>query len=251
MKNEKFDRLIAGVLTAIVTLLLLVLLFVGGVGMDRSQLAASSIPEPTSDEEFFIETEPLVEDAGEPDVAETEETEPAPTEQGEPEPAETDNDKVVVQGENPKPAPQREKPIVQSKPSPVKATEPTKQPDKKESKATSKVASGFSGKNGKPSCVAGGFGTGGKGTTSVRGTSRGRSMLSCPHPSVTLKNKVVITVSVQVTEQGTVTSAKASGAADSRLLRACEQAARQSKWTPKVGAGTVAGSIVFTITPKL
>lgn len=252
MKSENFDRLIAGIATAVVVLLLLLALFFGSIGIDRNALAQASIPEPAEEEEIFIEPMEIVPQVGDPDETVTDENlEEAPSEQGEPEPAETDNDKVVVPGENPNPAPQRDKPIVQQKESPVKAVDPPRQPNKDAQKATSSVAKGFSGKNGKPDGKAGGFGTGGKGTASVHGVSRGREMLSCPKPSVALKNKVTVVVNVTVREDGTVASAKATGSASSDIRSECERKARQSKWTPKVGAGVVHGTITFNITPKL
>lgn len=243
----------AGMATAVVVALLLLWLFCGSIRWDRAALAQASTPETATiipeEEEFFIEPEPTIEDKGEEDAPELPQQE-APTEQGEPEPAPENNERVVVKGDNPKPAPIREKPVTQKQESPVKATTPPKS-DKPEQKVTSKLATGFSGKNGKPDGKAGGFGTGGTGTASVHGQSRGRQMMSCPHPSVALKNKVVIVVNVSVREDGTVASAKASGSAEQYLRQACEQAAMKSKWTPKPGAGTVQGTITFTIIPKL
>ncbi len=249
MKTENYHRTLAAVITMIVVALLLILLFTGSMSWDRRALAEASIPEIESDEEYFIEPE-IIQDKGEEDAPEIEDQTEAPTEQGEPEKAETESEKVVVPGKNPEPAPQREKPVTQKQPSPVKATEPPKS-DKPASKVTSSMAGAFSGKNGKPDGKAGGFGTGGTGTASVKGTSRGREMLSCPRPSVALKNKVTIVVNVQVNEAGQVVSAKASGSAEKYLRDACVAAARQSRWTPKPGVGTVAGTITFTITPKL
>lgn len=251
MKNEKSDRLIAGVITAVVVLLLLLMLFLVSIGPERNALAEASIPEPAQDEEIFIEPMEMVPDVGDPEETDVnEELQEAPAEQGEPEPAEVENDKVIVPGDNPEPAPQREKPVTQKQESPVKATPPPKT-DKPAQKVTSVNADGFSGKNGKTDGKTGGFGTGGTGTASVHGVSRGREMLSCPKPQVALKNPVTVTVNIMVRADGTVASAKASGAADAAILRACEQKALQSKWTPKLGAGDVAGKITFNIKPKL
>lgn len=242
----------AGIGTAAVVALILILLFLGSVTRDRAALAEASIAEPMEDEVFIepVEEPELLEEKGEEDAPNLPEMEEAPSEQGEPEPAPVDNERRIVNGENTKPAPQVEKPITQKHPSPVKATEPPKS-NKPDQKVTSKVAKGFSGRNGKPDGKAGGFGTGGKGTASVRGNSRGRSMLSCPRPSVALKQQVTIVVSVQVSEDGRVVKASASGGAAQYLRDACVQAARQSRWTPKPGAGTVAGTITFTIIPKV
>lgn len=250
MKQEQFDRVVAGLATVIILALIFLWLFLGSLRWDSLALThTAQANQPPEEEEFFIEPE-ILEDKGEEDAPEIADQQEAPAEQGEPEKAETESDKTIVRGENPNPAPQREKPVVQKQPSPVKAVEPPKT-DKKESKVSSKMAKGFSGKNGKAGGKAGGFGTGGTGTASVKGVSRGRQMLSCPKPSVALKNKVTITVTISVREDGTVASAKASGGAERYLLKACEDAARKSKWTPKVGAGTVSGTITFTITPKV
>lgn len=253
MTHNTYDRLIAATITTILVALILIWLFISSVRWDREALAQASVPEIEPEEEFFIEPEPLIQDKGEEDAPDLKNQEEAPTEQGEPEKVETpqqESQKVVVPGTNEKPAPQREQPVTQKQPSPVKTTPPPKT-DKKESKVSSTVANAFSGKNGKPDGKAGGFGTGGTGTASVNGTSKGRKMESCPKPSVALKSKVTITVNVQIDESGHVVSAKAGGSAEQYLRTACEQAARKSKWTAKPGAGTVAGTITFTITPKL
>lgn len=252
MKQQQNDRLVAGIITALLTALILVGLFVGGMTFDRQTLAESSTPEIQPDEEYFIEPLPIVEDPGEPDIDNSaEQQEEAPTEQGEPEPAPVENNKVVVNGENTKQPPvQRPMPVTQTKESPVKVV-PPKKTDKPDSKVTSKVANAFSGKNGAVGGKPGGTGTGGTGTASVSGSSRGRSMLGCPKPDVAIKQRVVISVNVTINEAGNVVSAHATGGAAQYLRTACEQAARHARWTPMKGAGTVAGVITFTITPKM
>lgn len=255
MTQHTYDRILAGTITAILVALLLIWLFIAGVRIDREALAEASVPELTEpEEEYFIEPEPLIqEEKGEEDAPEIKNQQEAPTEQGEPEKVEKpeqESEKTIVPGPNPKPAPQREQPVTQKQPSPVQTTPPPKT-DKQESKVKSTMANQFSGKNGKPDGKTGGFGTGGTGSASVAGKSKGRKMESCPHPSVALKTKVIITVNVQIAENGTVVSAKGSGSAEKYLITACENAAMKSRWTAKPGAGTVAGTITFTITPKL
>lgn len=66
---------------------------------------------------------------------------------------------------------------------------------------------------------------------------------------MTLRNKTTVTVSVVIDSDGNVISAKASGGASASIRRACEQAAKGAKWSPKKGAGETRGSISFTITP--
>lgn len=252
MTQQTYDRIIAAVITAVIASLILIALFMSGMSFERDALSQNtSTEQPMEEEEFFIEPLPLVEDPGEPDpeVADAGAQE-APAEQGEPDPAPVDNNKIVVNGENDKPAPQRPKPITQTKPSPVKVTEP-KKTDKPESRVTSKVASGFAGKNGAVDGKPGGQGTGGVGTSAVKGSSRGRGFISCPKPNVSLKQKVVIVVNVTINENGNAISARATGSAERYLRVACEQAALKSKWDPKKGAGNVQGVITFTITPKL
>lgn len=161
MKQQQNDRLVAGIITALLTALILVGLFVGGMTFDRQALAESSTPEIQPDEEYFIEPLPIVEDPGEPDIDNSaEQQEEAPTEQGEPEPAPVENNKVVVNGENTRQPPvQRPMPVTQTKESPVKVV-PPKKTDKPDSKVTSKVANAFSGKNGAVGGKPGGTGTG-------------------------------------------------------------------------------------------
>ena len=155
MRRENKDRMIAACGTALLTGLLLLVLFTGSIGWDRAVLSAVSIPEEQSDEELFIDPELI--DLGE---LETEKTDaPAPSEVGEPEKAETDNREPIERGENPKAAPAVEKKVTQTHESPVKATEPS-QSEKERKKVTSKVANSFSGKNGNPDGKPGGKGSG-------------------------------------------------------------------------------------------
>lgn len=246
--REKKDSVIAAAITFLVALLILLVLFIGGMRYDRALLAESSIPEQIpeeEEEELFIDPELL--DLGEENAISNDA--PAPAFKGEPELAEEDKAEVVEPGENKKPAPPLPKHVTQKKESPVKATEPSAT-DKERSKATSSVAKGFSGRNGvtdgqsSQSVGSGGTGLG------VQGNARGRTFIDCPKPDVTLRHKTVVTVNIVVDAAGKVISASAAGSASADIRRKCEQAARQARWTEKKGAGETRGTITFTITPK-
>lgn len=242
-KDHKADW-IAAIVTFIAILIILLFLFFGSISFDRALLASSSIPEMQSDEELFIE--PELTDLGEPDAINNDA--PAPAFKGEPEPAETDQTKLVVPGDNPKPAPPVEKLISSTKESDVKTTTPSVTKEEK-SKVTSSIAKGFSGRNGASEGTSGNSGSGGTGS-GVSGNANGRTFLGCPVPDVTLRNKTIVTVNVVINADGKVISASASGSADASIRKKCEAAARNAKWSAKKGAGETRGSIRFTIVPK-
>ncbi|MDE7437992.1 MAG: hypothetical protein K2M93_05850 [Muribaculaceae bacterium] len=246
MKQEQKDKSIAAAITFVVMLLIILSLFFGKVSFDREQLAAASTPEISmEEEELFLEPE-ILKPLGEEDAVVNDA--PAKAFKGEPEPAETDNTKLVVKGENPKPAPPVEKHITTTKESPVKTTEPTITNEEKQ-KVTSTVANAFSGRNGATEGTNGNNGAGGSGL-GISGNASGRTFLGCPKPDVTLRNKTTVTVSVVIDAEGKVISATASGGASAAIRRACEQAARGAKWSAKKGAGESRGTITFTITPR-
>ena len=246
MTQEQKDKSIAAAITFVVMLIIILLLFLGGVTYDRQLLAESSTPEISiEEEELFLEPE-IIKPLGEEDA--TVQDAPAKAFKGEPEKAETENTKLVVKGDNPKPAPPVDKLVTTTKESPVQATEPSISKEEKQ-KVTSTVANAFSGRNG---ASEGSNGTAGSGGTGIGITvnASGRTFLGCPKPDVTLRNKTVVTVSVVIDAEGKVISATASGGATAAIRRACEQAARGAKWSAKKGAGESRGSITFTITPK-
>lgn len=249
--NSRHDKYIAAAVTFIVTLLLLLFLWFGGLHFDRSLLAASSTPEIaplTMDEELFIEPE-IMRDLGEPDAVAHDEA--APVIKGTPEQAESENTKLVVPGKNPKPAPAEPKKISTKKENPVKTTEPSKT-DEEKKKVTSKLAGKFSPHNGAESGKSGSSGAGGTGV-GVSGSVAGRTFKGCPKPSVELQNKVVVEVRVTINAEGRVTSATARskrGNPSATILRACEQAARGARWNEDPNTPSARGSITFTITPR-
>ncbi len=244
MERQKKDSFIAAGITFVVMLAILLFLFFSGISFYRELLAEQPKPELLEEEEIFLEPE-ILRERGEENAVHHHA--PAPAFQGEPEPAETDNTKIVVPGENPKPAPPIEKKVTTHKESPVKATEPTVTKEEKQ-KVTSSVAKGFSGRNGTPEGNAGTDGAGGTGL-GIQGNANGRTFKGCPTPNVSLRHKTTIKVSVVIDADGNVISATASGGSSADIRRACEQAARGAKWSAKKGAGETRGTITFTITP--
>lgn len=248
MKREDKDRAIAAGLTFFVALILLLVLFFGGISYDRQLLAESSTPELMPvEEELFIEPE-LV-DLGE-EASVTQHTKSAPTLKGEPEPAPEDHVEIVEPGEKPKPvAKPVAKEVTQKKESKVQKEEPSLT-DKERQKATSSVANKFAPKNGQPEgSDKGTSGAGGDGV-GVSGNANGRTFISCPKPDVALRQKTVVKVNVVIDAEGKVTEASATGSADASIRRKCEAAAKQARWSAKKGATSTRGSITFIITPR-
>ncbi len=248
MKREDKDRAIAAGLTFFVALILLLVLFFGGISFDRQMLAESSTPELMPvEEELFIEPE-LV-DLGE-EASVNQNSKPAPSLKGEPAPAPEDHVEIVEPGVKPDPV---VKPVVkevtQKKESKVQKEEPSLT-DKERQKATSSVANKFAPKNGQTEgSDKGTSGAGGEGV-GVSGNANGRSFISCPKPDVALRHKTIVKVNVVIDAEGKVIEATATGSADANIRRKCEAAAKQARWSAKKGATSTRGSITFTITPR-
>ncbi len=245
MTRQQKDKTIAAAITFVAMLIIIVALFLGGISFDSEQTAVKPVAELMPDEELFLEPE-ILKDLGEENAVRQDA--PAEAFKGEPEHAETDNTKLVVKGDNQKPAPPVDKLVTTKKESPVQATEPSISKEEKQ-KVTSSVAKGFSSRNGSSEGKSGSSGAGGTGM-GITGSASGRTFKGCPKPDVTLRNKTTVTVSVVIDSDGNVISAKASGGASASIRRACEQAAKGAKWSPKKGAGETRGSISFTITPR-
>lgn len=244
-QNRRRDSLLAAAITCAVAALLLLILFCCSMRMDRSMTAAAATPElMADDEETFLEPELL--DLGEEQSDATDEA--APSLAGEPEKGEKVAPTPVVRGENPQPAPPKEKPVTQKASSPVKATEPpaTK---KEERKALNPAAGKFTATNGDRVGKPDGAASGGEGV-GITGSARGRTFLGCDKPRTSLRFKTVITVDVTVDAGGRVTAASARSGADAAIRRECERAARTARWSAKKGAGETRGTITFTITPR-
>lgn len=252
MNNSRRDSTIAAAVTILAALIIFIFLYWGKIGLPRQVMAEASTPEIAAmtdeDDELFIE--PQLIDPGEPE-AETKDA-PAPVQQGTPEVVPEPDPKVVrpvLKGDNPKPAPPKEKLTTQTRTQPVKSEAPSAT-DQEVKKVQSKTAGAFSPDNGHPSgrdASAGSQGT----STGISGNSDGWKFEGCPAPKVTLRNRTVITVRVTVNSSGKVTSATASGG-NATLRAACEAAARQARWRPLDPANTrtAKGTITFTITPK-
>lgn len=248
LTNDKKDSIIALGVTILVTLLMLLALIFTGLTYDE-RLAKSETATPMEEEEIFLEPELLLpqdKSVGEPDAANQDA--PAPEVKGEPEPAPAEQPHTAVSGDNPNPAPQKPKQVTQEKPSAVESTTPSK------SKEEEKVASSMAGKfKGNPGLAEGKFDSNAgssESSTGITGKMSGRQFLGCPAPDVTLSHRTVVTVAIQVDAEGKVTTAKASGATDSSILKKCEQAALQAKWSAKKGATSARGTITFTIIPR-
>lgn len=251
MNRKKKDSIIAAAVTFTVALIVLLWLYFGGMTFDRAMLANVSTAEiqTPEEEELFLEPE-LVQDLGEPDAVTHDE--PAPAFKGEPEKAEEENTKLNVPGKSEKPAPPVEKPVTQTKPSAVQATEPPKN-DEDKKKVSSKMANKFTAQNGSTAGTSGNTGAGGAGV-GVSGSVTGRTFKGCPVPkNLELRNKVVVEVRVTINSAGKVTAATArskSGSPSQAILNACKQAALQARWSEDPDTPSANGTLTFTITPK-
>lgn len=245
LRTEYKDRILAGVVTTLVVLLLLLVLFVGKVGWSRATLAEASMPEEGQEEEIeFLEPE-LLPNAGQEDVKESRQD--APPTSGMPEQVREENRRISEPKPQPAKAPSKERMATQKAPSPV--AEPKRKGEEEKKKATQAVAGKFNQNNG---LTEGKFDSAGSAGTSVGvdGHMNGRQFLGCPKPDVSLSHKTVVRVSIIVDASGKVTSASAGGGASAAIRRACEAAARQARWSAKEGAPFTRGSITFTITPR-
>lgn len=251
MAENKITRpqIIAGAVTAVAVLLILLLLFAGSMRFERDALAKSSMPEEIDPEELFLEPELM--DLGE--TAPTEETDiAAPSPLGEPEQAPEVSNEKIDPGPAPEAKPDAQTLVKQTTPSAVKIPD-TKQTDKPESKISQTVASKFGGSNGKPDGKNGSSGAGSTGN-GVSGSVTGRTFKGCPLPTgLKLKETVKVVISVTVDASGRVTSAtyKSGNAASAAIRRACEASARQARWSEKPGAADQKGTLTFTIVPKI
>lgn len=239
------DSAIAASVTMVFALVLLLVLYFGKIGFSRPDSASVSTPEIASDE-LFLEPEllDLGEDNSEKEIA------AAPAAQGTPEvkPEEKPVASPVVKGENEKPAPPKERRITSNRPSKVKAEESPKT-DKEKRKARDLTAGAFSPDNGSVNGRNNSSGSGGTGAR-ISGYADGREFISCPKPSVRLRNRTVIKVRVTVNADGAVTEARAISGADASLKEACRRAALGARWKAKPGSRPVSGTITFTLVPR-
>lgn len=244
LSTAQKDRILAGAVTFLALLFILILLFVGKVGWNRDALAAFSIPEEGQDE-LFLEPDLIpLPDENYDALSDL----PAAPVQGEPEPDVTPNTKVADVQPEPASAPPKQKVISQEKPSPVAVPKPKGEEEQK--KATDAVAGKFNQNNGSVQGKFDSAGSNDAAAVGVAGILNGRKFLGCPSPDVTLSHKTVVKVSITVDAAGRVTSASAQGGASAAIRKACEQSALRARWSEKQGAPSTRGSITFTITPR-
>ena len=243
----KKDSVIAGIVTIICVLLILLCLLFTSLRYDAKLAASSTNPE-LEEEELFLDPELMIEqkqDIGEPET--TEHDTPAAEVKGEPVPAPAEENHTVHTGENKQPAPEQQ--MVSTKDeSPVSNAASGKK------KEEEKVAKSMTGKfSSKPGAASGKFDSSGGSDNSgigMRGNLSGRKFLGCPPPDVELTHRVKVTVSIIVDSEGRVIEAKATGTAPLSIRKKCEDAARKAKWSAKEGAPNATGTIDFTIIPK-
>lgn len=246
MNSRNKDKAIAGGVTLIVSLLILLILMFTNMGrIDRAMLARTSIPEP-EETELFLEPELDLNTPGEnndlPDAGD------APLPKGEPEHTDKpEPDKeLVIPGKNENPAPVTEPVTTQKRPSPVKVTENrvTTEEEKRLKSMEGKFKKSAPGDSeGKVAAVNG------KGKVNTSGSLHGRGFNGCTTYPVEVTGKVTVRVNVKVNAAGKVVEARAaSGPAPYRTL--CEGWARTATWTPQSGAPVASGSITFTISPN-
>lgn len=240
--GEGFDRhkkdWIAGGVTALTGVLLFLWLYFGSTGWSGADLASLSTPETGSDE-VFIEPELLT--AGEEESRV--QTAPAEAPKGDPQAA----SKVEAKPKETVREKRAERRVEKEK-----SAEPKREPSVSEQErrqAREATAGAFAGKNGERSGPEGATGAGGRGA-GVTGYAEGREFLSCPKPTVTLRNRTTVRVSVKVDAEGRVVYARAKSGGNASLRRSCEQAALMARWRAKPGAPTAAGTLTFTLLPR-
>lgn len=240
--NPRKDRAIAAALTFLCVLALLLLLFFGGLSWERQELAIASTPEIMETEPEFYEPELL--NLGEENAL----TQNAPAEAAQGDPLPSPDEQIKQPAPSQKTSTEPKEPLnTQKRPNEAKADTAGRASDREQ--AAQALAGKFGPKNGNEGTSATGTGAGGSGT-GVTGSAKGRTFISCPKPSVTLRHKTVVTVSVTIDADGNVTKASARGGADAEIRKKCEEAAKKAKWSAKKGVAATSGSITFTIYPK-
>ena len=250
-KEERRASIIAAAVTFGAALIILVLLFVLGIGDTRRVLAETSMPEIQDDEEIYLEPELLVVDSP-GDETEQLTDEAAPQTPGEPDPAEEEQPvRVVKNTEPPKETPVSNKPklVSDTKESDLKTSTPklTEEEEKRIASMSGKLKTDNNGsRTGKENANSGSGGDG----VAASGSVNGRKMISCPTWKVRLTQKTTVKVNITVDAAGNVTSASAVSGGTPNLRKECEKMAKGSKWTKKDGAAPASGTISFTITPS-
>jgi len=214
---------------------------------------ADAEPEPL-EEDMFIE--PIIADAGDPDI--TAHDQEAPSPQGEPEPAPEPNDKLVVNGPNPKENTESEPLVSTPRTSPVKTARPSPK-ESQDQQVKADVKNKFAAHNGKPdpkSKQTASSGTGTSGTGAAGTTKDGkRGLKSYAKPTgFNISKTIKVQVTLMVKADGTVKkgSARCNGLADFPALRqklvACSETSKWDK-APDKNARDASATIVWTLVP--
>lgn len=253
MKRPTAEQNIALGVTVVAALLLLLLLW--GVKMpshDPAPVAGNEeisvfIP-PQDDEPEFIE--PILEDAGQHTDINQDSPDAAPS--GEPDLSETVADKLVVNGPNPTPNKENEPLAATTAPSQAKTATPSPK-DSPDSRIAGEMKNSFSAHNGRSDGKADASGTAlqgnGQGVAGVLGN--GRKLEWNPTMSVSITRTTVVTVTVMVRADGTVSKAYNPRGGNPSLQSKVLAASEKTKWTPKPGAPEARGTLTWTFQPAV
>lgn len=269
MKRPTIAQNIALSVTATVALILLLLLLGihlslpqpsptnAGKKISMASIEPEVIPEPLlEDQELFIEPE-LIDD-GTPETPDNDLAQAdAVTPPGEPQQAPEPNDRLVVNGPNPKQNQEAEPLVAANKPNDIKTTKPSPKdkPDQKiQSEEKAQVSFHNGRRDGKAPTASSGNGNASSSSSAHGEAQGGRSLLNNPPVgSFTISSRITVTVTIQVKADGSVVKGSASVTGLSSkyndLRHKLIAAAEKTKWTPKAGAPTVRGTIYWTLTP--
>ena len=261
MKRPTTAQNVALSVTAAFALLLALLLL--GVHLDLARhkpappgetLAMADLEEEEIMEEERV-IEPEIADLGDPETDLRDEDAPMP--QGEPDQSEVKNDKLVVNGPNPKANDESEKLVATRRQSDSKTTPPSRkeEPDQRITGMRNK----FSPKNGKTEgqgqTAASGQGGRGAGLHGVM--NGGRKLLNNPTFSdykITKQNRVIVTVIVLANgtvEPGSSQISQTTYSVDSDIRAKIKQYSERTKWTPKEGAPKARATLTWTLMPAI
>lgn len=261
MRRPDTGQYIAASATVLSAVVILLLLF--GIHLHyaappsptpKEAITLAELSEPIPEEDMFIE--PIIEDAGNPEI--TADDQQAPTPQGEPEPAPTPNDRLVVTGPNPKPNPETTPLTATPQPSPVKTTAPS-QKDEQEQRVKADVKNKFKTQNGSPdgkSRQTASSGTADSGTGATGKTQDGkRGLKSYTKPKdFTISKTIKVYVTLMVKADGTVKkgSARCSELGNYPSLKKkvldCSESSIWDKASDK-NARDASATIVWTLVP--
>lgn len=257
MKEDKnalrTPQIIAGAVTVVAALALLLFLWYTQVGPDREELAAASVPEESVAEEIYIEPEMLVPEPAQDAEEEADQPEEAAAEAlGLPEKTpEPPKEKQVnaVHSEQPKPTNSNRNLTTQQKPSPVK-TQPATTNPKPDSRIANQMGAQFNANNGSPSGRHGSAGSGGSGTSVSSKGITGRTFHGYKGSVKSDKAfRATVSVRVTVTASGAVAQASlvSAGGAPQSIAQQCVAWARRCSWSAKPGAADAQGVIYYNI----